>query len=149
MFVQASFYASGFLYSLKTHQILLLKSQLKDSTDFLWSTFGGKSSGGEEAQSAFQRIINKLLNINLKTRVIHPVYDYFSDSKNKLNYVFYAEVKHTKKFDPFMGGIFSWVAFDEISKLLFTSGTKQDVIVGQRVINAKWRDDVAKKLLVI
>ena len=143
--MQASFYASGFLYSLKTHQILLLKSQVKDSEDFLWSTFGGKSSKGEEAQATFQRIINKLLNINLKTKVIYPVYDYFHNTRNKLNYVFYGEVKHTKKFDPFMGGIFSWVTFDEISKLLFSVGTKQDVIVGERVINAKWREDNAKR----
>lgn len=122
---------------------------MKDSEDFLWSTFGGKNCDGEEAQTTFQRIINKLLNINLKTKVIYPVYDYFHNTRNKLNYVFYAEVKHTKKFDPFMGDIFSWVNFDEISKLLFTAGTKQDVIVGERVINAKWRDGLAKKLLVI
>ncbi|MDD5147351.1 MAG: NUDIX hydrolase [Candidatus Daviesbacteria bacterium] len=143
--MQTSFYASGFLYSLKTHQILLLKSQQKDSTDFLWSTLGGESSDGEEAQSAFQRIINESLNLNLKTKDIYPVYDYFYDARDKINYVFYAEVKSPKEFDPFKGDAFSWVAFGEIAKLPFTTRTKQDVIVGERVISAKWREDEAKK----
>lgn len=143
--MQTSFYTSGFLYSLKTHQILLLKSQKKDSTDFLWSTLGGESSNGEKAQAAFQRIISKLLNLNLKTKDIYPIYDYFFDEKDKDNYVFYAEVKSPKEFDDFRGNTFSWVGFGEVSKLPFTVRTKQDVIVGERVINAKWREDEAKK----
>ncbi len=90
--MQTSFYASGFLYSIKTHQILLLKPQQKDSTDLLWSTLGGESSEGEEAEVAFQRIISELLDLNLKTKDIHPVYDYFHDGRDKTNYVFYGEV---------------------------------------------------------
>src|SRR3989344_4413801 len=97
--VQPPFYASGFLYSLKTHKILLLKSQQKDSADFLWSTLGGESSEGEEAQTAFQRIISELLNLNLKAKDIYPVYDYFQESRDKINYVFYAEVKSPHEFN--------------------------------------------------
>lgn len=146
--MQTSFYVSGFLYSLKTHKILLLKFQKKDSADFLWSTLGGESREGEEAKAAFQRIINKLLNLNLKAKNIYPVYDYFHEALDKVNYVFYAEVKSSQKFDSFEGNTFSWVDFDEISKLPFTPRTKQDVIVGERVINAKWRDNEAKKSLL-
>lgn len=143
--MQTSFYASGFLYSPKTHQILLLKSQKEDSADFLWSTLGGEGSGGEEAQTAFQRIVNQLLDLELKEKDIYPIYDYPHDKRaDKLNYVFYAEVKNTKKIDASKGDAFSWVAFGETSKLLFAANTKQDVIVGERVINAKWRDDEAK-----
>ncbi len=140
-----SFYASGFIYSLKTHRILLLKAQQKDGIDFLWSTLGGESSEGEEAQTAFQRIVNKLLNLNLKVKDIYPIYDYFHDERDKNNYVFYAEVKNPQAFDSLKEDTFSWVAFGETSKLLFTAHTKQDVIVGERVINAKWRADEAKK----
>lgn len=138
--MQTSSYASGFLYSLKTHQILLLKSQPKDSTDSLWSTLSGECTEGEEAGVAFARIVNKLLNVNLRPKDIHPIYDYFNVEKDKNNYVFYAEVKNSKEFDcPF-----SWVGFGETSKLPFAPHSKQDVIVGERVIHAKWREDEAK-----
>lgn len=109
-----------------------------------WSTLGGESNEGEEAQVAFQRIINKLLDLSIKTKDIYPVYDYFNDERDKNNYVFYAEVKKPQEFDSLKEGTFSWVAFGETSKLLFTANTKQDVIVGERVISAKWREDEAK-----
>lgn len=139
--MQTSFYASGFLYSLKTHRILLLQSKQKDDVSTLWSTLGGESKEGEEALIAFQRIISNSLNINLKTKDIHPVYDYFHNTRNKSNFVFYAEVGSTKKFNDLKDGNFSWFTFSETLKLTFTQQTKQDIIVGERVINAKWRDD--------
>lgn len=142
--VQTSFYASGFLYSLKTHQILLLQPRQKDDVSALWSTLGGESKEGEEAQVTFQRIISKLLNINLKAKHIYPVYDYFHSTHNKLNYVFYAEVGKTKNFTDSKSGSLSWFTFSETVKLPFTTQTKQDVVVGERVINAKWREDEAK-----
>lgn len=141
--MQISSYASGFLYSLKTHQILLLKSQRKDCADFLWSTLGGDFNEGEDAEVAFARIINELLNLNLKTKDIHPVYDYFNNTRAKNNYVFYAEVKSSQDFK---GDTFSWVTFRDTLKLLFSDHAKQDVIVGERVIHAKWREDEANKL---
>ncbi len=144
--VQTSFYASGFLYSLKTHQILLLQSKQEKDMSFLWSTLGGESMAGEDARLAFQRIINKLLNINLKAKDIYPVYDYFHSTRNKPNYVFYAEVKGIAIFNSLKKTNLSWFTFGETVKLLFTSQTKQDIVVGQRVISAKWRDDEAKKL---
>ena len=149
VFVQTSFYASGFLYSLKTHRILLLKSQQNNHADFLWSTLGGESSEGEEAQVAFQRIVSELLDLDLKTKDIHPIYDYFHDARDKINYVFYAEVKNPQEFDSLEEGTYSWVAFNETPKLPFTSHSKQDVIVGERVINAKWREDEANRVKII
>lgn len=144
--VQTSFYVSGFLYSLKTHQILLLSSQEKNDLPVLWSMMGGENNDGEEAQTTFQRIVQKLLDINLKVKHIHPIYDYFHNTRNKVNYVFYGEVGKTKNFNALKGGILSWVSFRETLKLSFTSQTKQDIVVGERVISAKWRDDEAKKL---
>lgn len=138
--MQTSFYASGFLYSLKTHQILLLQSEQT------WSTLGGESNDGEETQATFQRVINELLGLNLKTKDIHPVYDYFHDEKDKNNYVFYGEIKKPREFDCLKKDSYCWVSFNETPKLPFAAHSKQDVIVGERVINAKWRDDEAKKL---
>ena len=136
-----SFYASGFLYSLKTHQILLLQSEQKDGIVSLWSTLGGESKEGEEAQVTFQRIINELLNLDLKYKDIYPIYDYFHKTIDKVNYVFYAEVKNPPIFNSIRKNTLSWVTFKEISKLLFSGQTKQDVIVGERVINLKNRLD--------
>lgn len=97
---------------------------------------------GEEAQIAFQRIVHKQLNIELKTKDIHPVYDYFHNISNKLNYVFYAEIKNVKNFESDQDNL-SWFTFSETVKLPFTSQTKQDLVVGERVINAKWREEEA------
>lgn len=145
MRVQSPFYVSGFLYNPKTHQILLLKVQKEGSEDFLWSTLGGESNGQEEAPATFQRVINKLLGLDLKTKDIYPIYDYSYDKKDKINYVFYAQIKNPKQFKQPKEGVFAWVAFSEISKLFFTPNSKQDIIVGERVINAKYREEKVKK----
>lgn len=94
---------------------------------------------------AFQRIVNELLDLNLKPKDIYPVYDYFHNEKDKPNFVFYAEVKNFQEPEPSERNAFSWVAFSETGKLPFAPHSKQDVIVGERVIHAKWRDDEAKK----
>lgn len=107
---------------------------------------GGEGGKGEEAQVAFQRIINGLLGLNLKAKDIYPIYDYFHDKRGEINYVFYAEIKNPSKLRFSQEDKFSWIGFDEISKLLFTARSKQDVIVGERVINAKWREAEARKL---
>lgn len=140
-----SFYASGFLYSLKTNQILLLQSKQTDDAKSQWSMLGGESREGEEAEETFQRIVNDLLDANLEKKHIHPVYDYFHDTLGKTNYVFYGEVKAAKDFDALAENSFSWIAFSGMPKLLFSNHTKQDVIVGERVINLKAREDQAIK----
>ncbi len=106
---------------------------------------GGECNKGEEAGAAFQRIVNELLNLNLKTKNIFPVYDYFYSKRAKNNYVFYGEVKKHQSFNCLKEGSYCWVSFNEISKLMFANSSKQDVIVGERVISAKWRDMEAAK----
>lgn len=102
---------------------------------------GGEAREKEKAQETFQRIIYKLLKLRLKDKDIYPVYDYFDEALGKINYVFYAEVDKApvnlaKKSN------MSWVTFAETLKLLFSDHTKQDVIVGERVINLKQRIDL-------
>ena len=139
--MQTSFLASGFLYNLKTRQILLLQSTEKDDISFSWSTLRGESKEGEDTQITFQRIVRELLNLELKEKHIYPVYDYFYSTLNKINYVFYAEVKNPPAFISANGNTFSWVSFSEIVKLPFSANSKQDIVVGERVINLKRRQD--------
>lgn len=146
--VQTPFYTCGFLYSLKTHQILLLQSDQQLDSPSPWSMMGGESIEGEEAEAAFQRIMNKKLNISLNPKDIYPIYDYFHNTSKKLNYVFYAEIKNTKAFENLKKNL-SWFTFGETLKLLLTSQSKQDILIGERVVNAKSRDIEAKKLLQI
>ena len=140
-----TFYASGFLYSLKTKQILLLQTGQSDDTVSTWSTLGGDSMDGEEAQATFQRVVHELLNVDLKVKHIYPVYDYFHKGLDKVNFVFYAEVGKNQNFDSINDDVLSWVSFQETPKLLFSTQTKQDVVVGQRVINLKERVDEANE----
>ncbi|MBI2019972.1 NUDIX hydrolase [Candidatus Daviesbacteria bacterium] len=140
-----SFYASGFLYNLKTNQILLLQPKTRDNLASNWSMLGGESKEGEDAQDTFQRIVLEKLNLNIKIKHIYPVYDYIDEASDKVNYVFYAEVKRNLNFDPLEESTLSWVTFQETLKLLFSAQTKQDVVVGGRVIDAKWREDAAIK----
>lgn len=135
-----SFYASGILYNLKTHQILLLKSDRKDDQPSNWSILGGHSREGEDAQTAFARIMQESLNIKLKQKNIYSVYDYFHNALNKVNYVFYAEVGRPKISSNLKSDIPSWVSFKETLKLALNIQTKQDVVVSERVISSKARN---------
>ncbi len=98
--------------------------------------FGGVGKAGEEALDSFQRIVSEFLNIKLKVENIYPIYDYFHEKLDKINYVFYAEVDEAKEFKE---EDLQWVTFVETLKMLFSAHTKQDVVVGERVINLKWR----------
>ena len=100
----------------------------------------------EDVQLAFQKVINKLLSIEVKTKDIYPIYDYFHNTRKKLNYVFYAEVGKKKILESEDNP--SWFTFGETLKLLLNSQTRQDIVVGERVINAKSRDDEAKRILI-
>lgn len=131
-----SFYASGFLYHLETQQILL--QQLNDRNNF-WNMVGDKSDVGEDAQQAFQRIMEKFLHVRLDARHIYPVYDYFHNTFKKVHYVFYAEVKELQDFSFACADPLSWFTFKQTAKLPFSEKTKQDIIVSERVINAQAR----------
>lgn len=140
-----SFYASGFLYNLKTQQILLLKPQ-SDQESPKWSLFGGEGLEGEDPQIAFQRIVLEKLGIDLKLKKIYPIYDYFDKNLDKTGFIFYAEIGKTPTFSPINEKTPSWVTFTQTLKLPFLSQTKQDIMVGERVINLKAREDEASKL---
>jgi len=139
--VHRPFYVSGFLYHLKTQQVLLLQSDQNNGSSSIWGMPGGAGIGEEDPQKTFQRIIYQLLNLQLNEKRIYPVYDYFNDALNTIHYVFYAKVKTTNNLSMPDNGTFSWLTFKQISKLPLSEQTKQDIIVSQRVIQAQARSD--------
>lgn len=134
-----TFYASGFLYHLKTQQILLQQSSLNANPSPTWSMFEGISLDGEDAQTAFQRIMHERVNIHLVAKCLFPVYDYFYNSLNKVHYVFYAEVQKLYTFPSLHTDVFSWFTFKQTTKLDLADQAKQDIIVSERVIKAHAR----------
>lgn len=132
------FYASGFLYNSVTQQILLQQNSDKSSPQHL--SLSGKNRQKEQPQAAFQRIVQKLLKVQLKPAQICAVYDYYHSGLKANNYVFYAEVRSKSRTIP---SNFSWFTFKQISKLPLDVQTRQDLIVTERVIKAHARDQAA------
>jgi len=132
-------YASGFLYHPSTRQILLQQQKQTRDTTPLWSLFGGIGKSSDNAQITFQRLIQKLLHIKLKLNTIEPVYVYFYKDTDKNYSIVYAEIAKTKNFSSKRGIKFSWFTFKQILKLQLDEQTRHDIIVGQRVIDAKER----------
>ncbi|MBI4080382.1 MAG: NUDIX domain-containing protein [Candidatus Levybacteria bacterium] len=136
-----AFYASGFLYRPQTQQILL-QQLTKDTpnTSPIWSLIGGESQKEEQAERTFQKIIAKLLKVKLDVKSITAVYDYFHNEHKKIHFVLYGEVGERQPIRIPKGATFSWFTFQQTLKLPFSDQTKQDIIVAQRVINAKIRE---------
>lgn len=137
-----NFYASGFLFHLRTQQILLHQPNIDKNSSSAWNMLGGEGKG-EDVCKAFQEIILKLLDVKLPTKNIFPVYDYFYNKVNKNHHIFYAEVKKLHSFPESRKGAFSWFTFKQATKLSFDSQTKQDIMVAERVIKAQARDKEA------
>lgn len=132
-------YASGFLYHPSTRQILLQQQKQTRDTTPLWSLLGGIGKSSDNAQITFQRVVHKLLHIKLKLNTIEPVYVYFYKDTDKNHSILYAEIAKTKNFSSKRGIKFSWFTFKQILKLQLDEQTRHDIIVGQRVIDAKER----------
>ena len=139
--VHKSFYSIGFLYHLRTQQILLHQPNLDNNSSSLWTMLGGTGNEEEDSQKAFQRIIYRLLKVRIDEKHIHPVYDYFNSNLNTDHYVFYAKVRSMNNLSMPDNGALSWFSFKQITKLPFSEQTRQDIIVSQRVIQAQARSD--------
>lgn len=134
-----SFYASGFLYNLPSQQILL---QQDNTLTSFWSLFGQKGHNNENPISVFQEAISQQLHIKLALEAIYPVYDYFKKEIGVDCYVFYAQVDLKKKdFHTRKDSVIEWFTFKQTTKLSFSDQIKQDIVVAERVIKAKARDD--------
>lgn len=139
-----SFYASGFLYCLPSQEILLQQNNTLTSS---WSLFGQKGHKNENPTLVFQKAIFQQLHIKVALREIYPVYDYFKKEMGVDYYVFYAQVDlKKKKYRTRKDSVVEWFTFKQTTKLSVSDQIKQDIVVGERVIKAKARDDEATKL---
>ncbi len=117
-------YASGFLYCPSSAQILLQQNLFNPKPTWtLLECSNGKIFGQ-------------------KTR---PIYDYVA--KGKKYAVSYAEVKKIKDFPATKKLSFKWFTVKEISKLPLSAQTKQDIIVGHRVIASEIRRDAGEQTI--
>lgn len=131
------FHASGFFYHLPTQQILL---QQRKSSAPLWSLFGGKNRKVEDPIDTFHRITSKELKIKITSKEIYPIYDYFDKKLNNNCFLFYALISNKEKKIPARKGyIMEWFTIKQISKLSIDEQTKQDIMIGKRVIDAAAR----------
>ncbi|MBI2442372.1 MAG: NUDIX hydrolase [Candidatus Levybacteria bacterium] len=135
-----TFYASGFLYLPQTQQILL--QQGMNQTSPQWELIGGMSKKGESAEKAFARIVQEILHLKLPLKHVFPVYER-NDGDNKL-VILYADVTKAREFKPAKEHSFSWFTRKQVTKLPISSQTLQDIIVGQRVVDAKLRKSLGQ-----
>jgi len=83
----------------------------------------------------FQRIIYSIFGEKPSTSSIHSIYDYIDNDSGAKRFILYTQVRNIKKYVSRKKEYkVSWFNFKEISKLKLTEQTKQDIIVGQRVV---------------
>jgi ADP-ribose pyrophosphatase YjhB (NUDIX family) len=140
------FYASGFLYHPKTQQILLQQPITADTQD-QWSLFEGESLNNEAAAQTFKRVIFFHLKLELKPKNIFLIYSYLHDDKGKNNFIHYAIVRKLEKFPDTKKTLFAWFTFKQIQKMRISNQVKQDIIVGQRVIDSAVRKSLGQQTI--
>jgi hypothetical protein len=131
------FYASGFLYHQASQQILLQQNTSISPTSSPWLLFGGIHLEEEEPEAIFKEIIFQLLDTKLD--LVHHVYSYSNEEKERNQYVGYSTVEDFKNFSSKNGLSFAWFSFRDVLKLQAAQQVKHDIIVGQRVIEAASR----------
>jgi len=144
--VHKTFYASGFLYHSDSAKILLQQTKTSDS-EALWALLECEGKGSEAKGENFKQLVQKLLKTKLSPKQVHVIYDYYHPGLGKKYYVSYAEIDTFKEFPPVGKTIFAWFTQKEISKLKISKLTKQDIIVGQRVINSQIRRDAGEQTI--
>ncbi len=117
------YYSHGFLYHPDSRQILL--QQKIDEKPPVWT------------------LLEDLKKFHPKT--VLPIYDYVV--KGKKHVISYAEVKSLGNFPAAKGFSFGWFNMKQILKLGLSSQTKQDIIVGQRVIDSQIRKDTGERTI--
>ena len=140
------FYASGFLYHPKSQQILLQQANTANLENG-WSLFEGEGLKNESAQETFKRVVYLHLHLELKPKNIFPIYSYFHEGKHKNNYIHYAIVRKLEAFPNTKKTLFSWFTLKQIQKMHIPDQIKQDIIVGQRVIDSAMRKSLGQQTI--
>lgn len=131
-------YASGFLYHPDSQQILL-QQKISATQNSPWLLFGKESNKVKTGEESFKDLFYEVLNIRIKLSNIKIIYSYFSAELFNDNNIYYAEVKNLRKLPISKKLVFSWFTFKQIQKMNISSQTKQDIMVGQRVIESSIR----------
>ena len=139
-----AFYASGFLYHPPTQQILL---QQKSEEDLTLTTFGAEGKHPDTPEDVFQKLLTEKLGIRIPKSGIYRVYDYPNESLGKQYFLMYAECPEAE-LNFKLNGIESvgWFPFKQVGKLKLTQQIRQDITVGQRVINYAERQKMESEL---
>lgn len=141
-----NFYASGFLYHPKSEQILLQQTNSAGQSPS-WSLFGEKEIKNKTGQEAFRDIFLAKLGIKLKLENINSVYTYSINEKGANYNIYYAKVKRLHKSLNSGKAKFAWFNFKQIQKLNLSEQTRQDILIGQRVINSSIRKGLGQKTI--
>lgn len=144
-YMHKAFYASGFLFHPPTQQILL--QQQLNTSPALWSLVGGIHLVEESAEKAFQRIVQQFLKHKLPIKNIYPIYTYDREESEKNKAILYADIEEMIEFKPTKDFAFGWFTRKQIMKLPLDPQTKQDIVVGHRVIDAKTRKSLGEHTL--
>lgn len=139
------FYASGFIYNPLTEQILLQQVTSKDPIASSWTLFGKTCSSEKTAEKVFKNVVFKLLGV--KPKKVFPIYTYPDEETHETKIVFYIELRKSVNFSNKQLSTFSWFTLKQISRLKLGSQTKQDITVGQRVIESAIRKSLGQQTL--
>lgn len=139
------FYASGFLYHHKTAQILLQQTNSADQNSS-WSLFEKKAIKDKTGEETFVEIFFEHLDIKLKINTVNSIYTYSAKDGTEYN-IYYAQVKKLHKSTDSSKNGFSWFSFKQIQKLNLSEQTKQDILIGQRVIDSYIRKSLGQKTI--
>lgn len=140
------FYASGFIYHPKSQQILL-QQQTSANDNPLWTLLGKKPTKNQTGEEALKDLFFELLNLKIKLDNIKIIYSYFSKELSKDHNIYYAEVKSLHKYPVSKHTTFAWFTFKQIQKLNVSEQTKQDIIIGQRVIDSSIRKSLGLRTI--
>ncbi len=135
-----TFLISGFLYHPETQQILLQRES-SETSDSSWSLLSCKAPSAKESKQSFKHTLMQVLNLDISESNIHQVYNYDESEEGNNNAVAYAVVEELTEYPTNKGNEFGWFTQKEISKLKLPFQTKQDITVGQRVIDSSIRRD--------
>lgn len=140
------FYASGFIYHPKSQQILL-QQQVSASNNKEWTLLGKKKAKNATGEETFKELFFEAINLKIKLANIKVIYSYFSKELNMDDNVYYAEVSKLYKTSVSKNTIFSWFTFKQIQKLNISEQTKQNIIIGQRVIDSSIRKSLGLRTI--
>lgn len=131
-----TFYASGFLYHLPSQQILLQKINSNNLATF--DLFSGRNQANESSMDVFARVLMQIIGLEIKPKLIKPVYDYYSHELSADHFILYVDIKSKPIFSQeSVSSRCEWINIKQLTKIKIPAQSRHDIIIGQRVIRAE------------